>query len=216
MTEPITGLVLAGGKSRRFGSDKASALLAGRPLLQWVASTLAEVCGALVVVSARGQQLPAFDVAIPVTVVEDLYEGKGPLAGLVTGFAAAGEGVCFATSCDAPLLRPELVLLLAAAAEGHDIACPYVNGFLQPLVAAYRAETCLPVFRDFVEREQLKITPAFGPLDAVIVREPQIRTVDPELESFLNANQPEALEDIAARLASRSLPSQSPQDPGVG
>lgn len=203
MIEPVTGLILAGGKSRRFGADKASAMLAGRPLLQWVASALSEVCTSLVVVSAHGQQLPPVEVEIPVTVVEDLYEGKGPLAGLVTGFATTGEGLCFATSCDAPLLRPELVSLLGESVHGHDIACPYVAGFLQPLVAIYRSQTCLPVFRDFVERDQLKITAAFGPLDAVIVRDPEIREVDPELESFLNANRPEALSDIAARLAAR-------------
>jgi molybdopterin-guanine dinucleotide biosynthesis protein A len=138
---------------------------------------------------------------VPLVVVEDLYEAKGPLAGLVTGFAAVGTPLCFATSCDAPLLQPGIVRLLGQRAEGQDIACPLVNGFLQPLVAVYRPAACLPVFREFVGREVLKITAAYGPLRSAIVSEDELRKVDRELRSFLNANRPERLAEIAELLA---------------
>ncbi len=204
MGESVAGLVLAGGKSSRFGSDKASALLAGRPMLQWVVSALGSTCDSIVVVRAAGQVLPGIDSPVPLNVVEDEYPGKGPLAGLVSGFPAVRADVCFAVSCDSPLVRPELVAWLAGEAAGHDIVCPYVEEFLQPLCAVYRPTTCLPVFRDFVERDILKITMAFGPLDALIVREPDIRAVDPDLRSFRNANRPEALADIQRMLDERS------------
>ena len=87
-------------------------------MLQWVADALAATCSGLVVVSARGQELPELDVDVPVRVVEDVYDEKGPLAGLVAGFAAMGRGYCFATSCDATLLDPRLVAMLAGLAEG--------------------------------------------------------------------------------------------------
>lgn len=199
----LTGLILAGGKSSRFGSDKASALLAGKPLLCWVALALAGVCEALVVVRAKGQQLPPFEAGVPTTVVDDRYEAKGPLAGLVAGFAAVSDGLVFATSCDAPLLKPELVRFLAGAAPGHDVVIPHVDGFPQPLMAVYRPQACLPVFEGCVERDVLKITVAFKGLDVRVVREPEVRTVDPELRSFRNANRPEALEGIAALLLER-------------
>ncbi|MEO9254265.1 MAG: NTP transferase domain-containing protein, partial [Tepidiformaceae bacterium] len=135
-----------------------------------------------------------------VAVVEDLYEAKGPLAGLVAGFEAVATPLCFATSCDAPLLQPGVIGLLRTHAADHDIACPLVDGFLQPLVAVYRPLACLPVFKDFVERDVLKITAAFGPLRTVLVREEELREVDPGLKSFLNANRPERLAEIAAVL----------------
>jgi len=203
MIEPIAGLILAGGKSTRFGTDKAVAPLAGRPMLQWVVDALAGACEELVIVAAAGQELPAVTTSLPVTIARDIYDAKGPLAGLVTGFQSVRQPLCFAVSCDAPLLKPELVALLAAAAAGHDIACPLLGGFMEPLVAVYRPSACLPVFRDFVERDILKITAAFGPLDLVVVAEPEIRGADPELESFLNANRPVVLDEIAQRLAAR-------------
>jgi molybdopterin-guanine dinucleotide biosynthesis protein A len=202
VTEPLTGLILAGGKSSRFGSDKASALLQGRPLLQWVVGALSEVCNAVVVVKAAGQALPAFECRVAVDVVEDLYEGKGPLAGLVAGFGSVRTPLCFAASCDAPLVQPALIHLLADRAAEHDIVSPFVGGFLQPLVAVYRPASCLPVFRDFVERDLLKITAAFGPLDSVIVAESEVAEADPGFSSFLNANRPERLAEIAALLDS--------------
>lgn len=203
MTETIAGLILAGGKSTRFGTDKAAAPLAGRPMLQWVVDALAGVCEEIVIVAALGQELPAVATEVPVTIARDLYAAKGPLAGLVSGFQAVRHPLCFAVSCDVPLVRPELVGVLAEAASGHDIACPLVGGFMEPLVAVYRPAACFPVFRDFVERDILKITAAFGPLDLVLVAESDVRSADPDLESFLNANRPEVLEDIARRLSAR-------------
>jgi molybdopterin-guanine dinucleotide biosynthesis protein A len=200
----MAGVILAGGKSSRFGSDKASALLLGKPLLQWVADALDQVCERLVVVTASGQVLPPIESGVPVAVVEDRYVAKGPLAGLVTAFAALDTPLCFATSCDAPLLERGVVELLRDRAEGHDIACPLVNGFLQPLVAVYRPGSCLPVFQEFVERDVLKITAAYGPLRSAIVAEEALREADPELRSFLNANRPDRLAEIAQLLGRSS------------
>ena len=196
----VTGVILAGGKSSRFGSDKASARLLGKPLLQWVVSALEPVCEALVVVRAAGQVLPRIDCARPPVETEDRYEDKGPLAGLVSGFAMVGTEFAFAVSCDAPLVRPELVQLLHERAASADIACPLVEEHLQPLVALYRVATCLPVFRDCVENGRLKITAAYGRLRLVVVSESDIRAVDPDLRSFRNANRPETLAEIAGLL----------------
>ncbi len=194
---PLTGLILAGGKSSRFGSDKASATLHGRPLLQWVASALEPVCSALVVVRAAGQRLPDIDVRIPVTIADDQYEARGPLAGLVSGFPHVATEYCFAVSCDAPLLRPELVAHLAAMAPGFDIVCPYLEeGFAEPLTAVYRASACLPAFRRSVENDVLKIVAAYDALRVRKVTASEVREADPDLRSFVNANRPEALAQI--------------------
>jgi molybdopterin-guanine dinucleotide biosynthesis protein A len=193
---PLTGLIVAGGKSTRFGSDKASAPLMGRPLLQWVGDALQEACSALVVVRARGQTLPDVTFKVPVTVVDDRHDALGPLAGLVAGFGGIASGVCMATSCDAPLVRPELVRFLASLAPGHDVVCPYVDGFLQPLLAVYRPATCLPVLERALDRGVLKITAAYGGLRLRIVQEEEVRVHDPGLVSFRNANRPEALHEI--------------------
>ena len=197
MTDPITGVVLVGGKSSRFGSDKASALLSGRPLLQWVIAALDAVCDSIVVVRAVGQILPAVESPVPLVFVDDEFPASGPLAGLVSGMAATTSSLCFAVSCDAPLIRPGLVPWLAArAAGGHAAACPDVGGMLQPLCAVYRPVACLPVFRDLVERDLLKLAAALRHVDTLVVTEADILAVDPDLRSFRNANRPETLAEI--------------------
>ncbi len=194
--QALTGLILAGGKSTRFGSDKASAVLGGRTMLEWVASALAQACDEIVIVRAAGQVLPAIEVAVPFRTVDDAWEAKGPLAGLASGLPAVTTEYCFATSCDAPLLQPGLVRYLSGRAHGHDIVCVDVDGYRNPLVAVYRPATCTAPFRKAVEHDILKITAAFEGLDALVVTEDEIRTVDPELLSFRNANRPEALAEI--------------------
>ena len=188
--EAVTAAVLAGGKSTRFGSDKATAVLAGRSLLEWVVRGVAPACAAVVVVRARGQELPDVDTVATVSVVDDQYDDRGPLAGLVAGFAAIDTPLAFAVSCDVPLVRTELVRGLADLAPGHDIVLPHVDGFPQPLLAMYRVARCLPVFRRAVEEGQLKVTRAFGGLRIRSVREQELRALDAHLESFRNVNQP--------------------------
>jgi molybdopterin-guanine dinucleotide biosynthesis protein A len=146
--EPLTGLIVAGGRSTRFGSDKATAILAGRMLVEWVARALSPACERIVVVRAKGQYIPRFDASVPVGMVEDIYEAKGPLAGLVAGFQAINTPLAFAASCDVPLVEPVLVGGLASLAVGHDIVIPRVDGFLQPLLAVYRPAACLPIFKE--------------------------------------------------------------------
>jgi molybdenum cofactor guanylyltransferase len=201
--EAIDGIVLAGGKSSRFGSDKASAILRGRPLLQWVISALEPACARIVIVRALGQELPAVASSSELVVVEDRYVARGPLAGLVTGFSAVTAKLCFATACDAPLLQPELVDFLAGIGPAYDVVCPIVAAFHQPLTATYQPGRCAARFEELTARDQLRIVPAFEGLSVRFVAEDEVRAVDPELDSFRNANRPERLAEIEALLARR-------------
>lgn len=207
----LTGLILAGGRSTRFGSDKASAPLAGRPMLQWVVDALATVCARLVIVRAAGQQLPPLELSLPLDIADDRWEARGPLAGLASGFPLVESEYCFAASCDAPLLQPRLVEHLAARARSHDVTCVDVDGYRNPLVAVYRPPACLGPFARAVEANNLKITAAFDDLDVLVISEAEARTVDPELLSFRNANRPETLAEIETLLLDRR-----PGTPGAG
>lgn len=194
-------VILAGGRSTRFGSDKASALLRGEPLLAWVAAAAARACDGLVVVRAAGQQLPAFTVPIPVAVVEDRVPERGPLAGLIAGFAEVGAPVVFATSCDTPLLQPALIRLLFATIGDEDTVVPRVANTPQPLAAVYRVSACLPVFEAALARGEGSVRHALVDLRVRSLEEESVREADPELRSFDNANTREALALLDSRLA---------------
>lgn len=199
----LEAVILAGGRSTRFGSDKASALLGGRPLLQWVIDAASGACGRIVVVAATGQTLPDVSAAVPVIVVRDHWEALGPVAGLATGLEAVQGPVAFVASCDAPLLRPEVIRLLVARIGDADAACPVVGGQRQPLVAAYRASTVRRRLAAAAEAGELKLVLALQDLRLVEVPETAVRAVDPELDSFRNLNTPERLEETERALRER-------------
>ena len=204
MSRGLEAVILAGGRSTRFGRDKASAPLRDRPLLQWVAEAVVPAVDRLVIVRAPGQLLPPLDLPVPVDLVDDEFPGLGPLAGLATGLAAVAAPLAFACSCDAPLIAPELVVRLAdiARAASADVVRPRVGGYPQPLVAVYRVASCLPAFRKAVESRTggLRIVAACAGLRVVEPGEAELRAVDPGLRSFLNANTPARLAEIDALL----------------
>jgi molybdopterin-guanine dinucleotide biosynthesis protein A len=173
-------------------------------MLEWVATALASVSSELVLVAAHGQELPRIDATVPTRTVTDRYADKGPLAGLATGFRAVSTPLCFATSCDAPLLQPALARLLVSLADDCDVVCPSINGRLQPLTAVYRVLPCLPVFDMLVAQDALRLSGAFAHLRVKQVSEDDVRTVDPRLESFINANHREDIAEIEARLRERA------------
>jgi molybdopterin-guanine dinucleotide biosynthesis protein A len=201
--EPVTALIVAGGKSTRFGSDKASAVVAGRPLLEWVVRGVSPACAAIVVVGARGQAIAGFETEHRLTFVEDEYPDQGPLAGLVSGLPAVSTPLVFAVSCDVPLVQPGLIAGLATIAKGFDVLVPEVGGFLQPLHAVYRVAACLPVFRAAVQAGRLKITSGYSGLRVRTVGELEVRTLDPDLASFRNVNRADDLPGIEELLLAR-------------
>lgn len=119
MATAIKCLVLAGGKSSRFGSDKALALWRGRPLIAHVVARLAAYPVAISGGAAHAEfGLPLLD--------DGEFAGEGPLAGLCAGLAWARDAdVLITVPCDTPVLPPDLVPLLLpgpafARADGRD------------------------------------------------------------------------------------------------
>ncbi|MDY6807547.1 MAG: molybdenum cofactor guanylyltransferase [Actinomycetota bacterium] len=111
----VAGIVLAGGRSRRMGRDKAALDWAGEPMLARVVRTVGERCDPVLVVapeeSAAYQGL--YGTGGPEAQwVTDETPGGGPLAGLAVGLArAADAGATWAFVCatDMPLIEPELI-----------------------------------------------------------------------------------------------------------
>ena len=90
------GYVLAGGRSRRFGSEKARAVLRGRPLILHAADLLATICGDVTVVTAVDRGFEDLDLRT----IFDEVEDRGPLGGLHAALADAGSGLVAVTACD--------------------------------------------------------------------------------------------------------------------
>lgn len=134
MSGRVLGAVLAGGRSSRFGSDKAAALLGGRTLLDRAAAGLAPQVDAVLVAGRAHPTLPhAPDLPGP---------GLGPLGGLLAalGYAAGrGFGAVVTVGCDMPLIPADLVAALAGEGPAVVADCPVVGWWPVPLAPALEA-----------------------------------------------------------------------------
>jgi len=128
-------ILLCGGRSSRMGRAKAWLPWRGRPLAAEVASVLAQVVDEIVVVTSEALDPPPLPA--PARVVHDERPDQGPLAGLAAGLAQLEADIAFAIGTDVPFLTPAFARAVLAAASADRAAAPVVDGFVQPLGAAY-------------------------------------------------------------------------------
>jgi molybdopterin-guanine dinucleotide biosynthesis protein A len=203
---PAAGIVLAGGRSSRMGESKATLEWHGSTLLRRTAGLLARaVDGAVVVVRAPGQPLPALPAGVEV--VDDPVEGLGPMQGIASGLAAVADRaqVAFVCSTDLPFLHPAYVRRVLAALDSDvDVVLPHAHGHRQPLAAAYRTALA-PVVAGLVADGQLKLAMLFDHCrvhrtdDAGLLADPRLGALDPTLDSVLNVNEPDDYRAARAR-----------------
>lgn len=217
----LSGLINAGGNSTRMGVHKAllTVPVSGRALLEHVAATMAEVVDGPIFVAANHPPVQELARQLPrVTVVADDAPGQGPLAGIAAGLALAPDWM-LALACDMPLLRVEMLRYLVdlcgqpreegAGLPGApwDVVVPVVDGRAETLCAVYHRR-CLSVIQAMLRHGNLRIRDLFAQVNVRFVAEDELRRVDPNLQSFTNANTPQ--EWAAIRHLVRALPSNSP------
>lgn len=128
-----SGVVLAGGASRRFGSDKLAEPIEGVSLLARSAAALEGLVDEIVIVIAPGRSQPVLDgvaLAVPIRWVADAEAFGGPLAGLRTGLGAARGSLVLVVGGDMPWLQPAALELLLGRAPA---ALADRAGALRPL-----------------------------------------------------------------------------------
>ncbi len=180
----MTGIVLAGGKSTRLGTQKALLRLGDQTFLERAVLALRPFCQQTIVVSALESALPDVESC---TMVVDEEPGLGPLGGLVTGLAASHDEWHLMLACDLPLVRSEVLTLIVSEATGADAVVPRVAGRFEPLLAAY-ARACLPAARAALGAGKRAMTALLDQVQVKIIEEPRLRDVDPDLVSFTNVN----------------------------
>ena len=172
------GYVLTGGRSSRFGSDKALLDWHGRPLVLHVAERVRLAAGSVTLVGA-----PERYAHLGLDVIPDAVTGAGPLGGVVTALAHTTASWNLVTACDMPGLTAAFLvgLLECASATDADILLPHDSeGRPEPLCAVYHAR-CRPALESALGAGIRKMTDAFTELRVVAVR-----VLDPALLANVN------------------------------
>ncbi len=131
-------LVLAGGRSRRMGTPKASLPINGVAMIESVLRVVEPIFRRTLVVARPDIALPSLEAEV----VFDQFPDRGPLAGLISGLQATTARWCFVTGCDMPFLDSEVIRLMAGQLESAEVVAVRVSGRVQPLHAFYRRD-CL-------------------------------------------------------------------------
>jgi molybdenum cofactor guanylyltransferase len=187
--------VLAGGKGKRLGVDKASLEIGGKTVLERVLDCLLDIfTKALLVVQDDSYNAPAgYDERLKVVV--DVLPGKGPLGGIYTALEHSPAPYVFVMACDMPYPSCELVRCLLAEAPGREAVVPRRGKYIEPLFAVYSRETRRKILPR-LESNRLKIHEFIDDLNVRYLDEQEIAACDPRSRSFFNINTPEDLENI--------------------
>ncbi len=194
-------IILSGGTSARMGRDKASLEMDGSTILQALVTRFAGEFGPVIVVARPGQDLDVENA----TLVYDSYEGKGPLGGLQAGLTASPDAANFVLACDMPFADTEVARYVLSLLDRHEAVVPMLENGIEPLHAAYR-RSCLPQVEANLEAGILRMRDLLDRVDTVYVPENDLRSLDPELLSFLNINTPEAYQEALRRNSSHGKP----------
>ncbi len=185
--EDITGIILAGGKSSRMGTDKGFLELNGKLFIEYSISALQPLVSQIMIVS-NNSDYDAFGLKR----VKDIIKNSGPLAGIYSGLHQSKTAYNLVLSCDIPLIKKEILEQLIKAQDGYSDVIQIVSNEKQmPLIALYK-KTCEAPFYKLLQNDERRLH--------VAINQCKVKNIvlNSEFETFTeNINTPEELEKIA-------------------
>jgi molybdopterin-guanine dinucleotide biosynthesis protein A len=184
----LTAIILAGGESSRVGLNKSKdqIKLAGRPLIDWVISTLTSLDNLtkedIIIVSSK-EKYSNFK-----RVFKDIFPQKGPLGGIFSGLKVSTSQYNLLVGCDMPFIEVKLLQYMIENINTYDIVIPcYGKGLIEPLCAIY-SKSCLEVIERNIKAGVLSVREIFPHLKVKFIKEEEIKKFDTGLYSFFNIN----------------------------
>jgi len=201
MENQVTGVLLAGGKSRRMGEDKRYLIVGDQTLLERGLGVLRSIFQEVLVVI--GQDSSPLD--LDARVVRDLVADCGSLGGVYTGLMQATTPHIFVVACDMPFVDQAVIAQFTSRRGTADIVMARLAARLHPMHALY-GKGCLTVMRQMILARQLKVQElvAHRSLRVQYITEADLLTIDPSWRSFHNVNTPADL--VAARALLAQIP----------
>jgi molybdopterin-guanine dinucleotide biosynthesis protein A len=203
----VSGIVLAGGKSRRMGRDKALLEFDGAPLIARVLARVRAVCAQVLVVADDVEAYARFGAPV----IPDVYPGKGSLGGIFSGVYAARAEYALVVACDLPFLNEALLRYLISLAPHNDIVIPRAHAPIGRAKSATRydqldvkasglqathaiySKRCLEPMRARLLANDLRIINFFDEVRVRVVEPDEVARFDPQGWTFFNVNTPEDL-----------------------
>ncbi len=191
----VTGVILAGGKSRRMGRDKAFLPFGNGLLIERVIEVIQRVTSDVIVITNTPEQYQRFGLPL----FADIIPEAGSLGGIYTGLVYAKTPYSLCLACDMPFVKPAFLRFLCDTAAEADVVIPRDVEDFQPLCAVY-SQACREPIHQRIEAGRLKITGFFDEVGVRVIEGELLAGYDPHNVMFFNANTPEEYEQARQML----------------
>lgn len=184
----ISGFILAGGKSRRMGTDKAFLLVREEPLLKRMISLVEPFCNEITI-SGQNSDYKSFNV----NMIPDVFSGCGPISGLYSSLKHSSFDWNLIVSVDVPFVNEELIRFLISNAVECECVIPEHHAGIEPLVGMYN-KNILPVIERMIKIGDYKLMNLLSKLNTRYVDCNNLIRKNPRL--FFNVNRPQDYKSI--------------------
>lgn len=188
----INCIILAGGKSIRFGHDKVLEKIGNTSLLEQVISHVDPICKDIIIVTAKGRTFAQLANHPKIKTVYDILPEHGSLGGIYTGLVNSKSFYNLVVAADMPLLNEDLLRYMIKVANGHDFTLPRFDNWYEPLHAVYTSN-CIEPIKALLDKGEKVILDLFDYVKVRFVDVEEIDKFDPRHLSFFNINTPEDL-----------------------
>ena len=189
--QPVTGVILAGGKNIRMGKNKAFLEIDGQRIIDRTVELLKGIFSQVILVTNTPLEYSYLDIEI----VIDIVPKRGALIGIYTGLFYSSHPHCFVTACDMPFLNKKVIEHMITISKNYDVVIPHLDDGYHSLHAIY-SKKCMKSIEKLIHEDNLKIIDFFDKIKVKEVTSDDINPLDPTLNSFLNINTPEDLARI--------------------
>jgi len=194
----ITGVILAGGQSKRMGIDKATLKVNDILLIEYPLKTLNKLFERILVVTNK-RLLPMLKLSLSnyknLKVIQDIFPGHGALGGIYTALFHSETPYIFVTACDMPFLNRDFITYMLDYLDGiQDVIIPESTGGLETLHAIYSKDTTELIMQKILNNEN-KIKDFFPLVNVYYIPPNTIKIFDPEERMFKNINTPQELSE---------------------
>jgi len=194
LRDDIVGVILAGGKSSRMGTDKALLEFKGKPLIQHIAETLKSVFNHVIIISDYKEQYKFLSLPI----YDDIYKNCGPLGGIHSAFVVSKNENIFIASCDLPFINSLAIHYLLDHHSQSEATMFSINQRTQPLFSLYN-RSCFLKLENHLKQKQYSVLQFLNNIPTNVIQSKSSLAIAFS-GNFKNINTPEDYQAIAIKI----------------
>jgi len=187
----VTGVILAGGSSKRYGKNKAFLKIGSARLIDSIIQEMKTIFRRVILITNEKKKYEYLEIPM----FEDHVKGLGPLGGIYTGLMSMPDQAGFFVACDMPLINRQLVRYMVDIKGNHRAVVPSVADKIEPLHAIY-FQSCLKPIKHLIASNRYQVRLFYDYIPVRYVKEDEIRKFCCPSKAFLNINTPDEFAKI--------------------